>query len=108
MRTAPTPGKRVTQVRPAQRSKPQTPPVHQGSLENHPAGRDSTENRPIRRGSPNDRRHRAARSFILRAVTLAALIGGTAYLAWFSPWARPIHSLTVESAQPTFAPTGQP
>ena len=91
MRKAPTPGKSVTHV----------PPAHRGSPENHSAHRRSPENRLVRRGSPNDRRRRSAQSFLLRAFTLVTLIGGVAYLAWFSPWARPIHSLTVESAQPT-------
>lgn len=91
MRKASPPGKSVTQV----------PPAHRGSPENHSAHRSPPESHPVRRGSPNDRRSRAAQSFILRAFTLVTLIGGVAYLAWFSQWARPIHSLTVESAPPT-------
>lgn len=60
----------------------------------------SSEVRPVRSGTPNERRRRASRDFLLRAFVLVALIGGVAYLSWFSRWAKPIHALQVESVQP--------
>jgi len=40
---------------------------------------------------------------MLRVTLLVTMIVGVAYVAWFSPLARPIHSLTVEAAQPAAA-----
>lgn len=49
------------------------------------------EKRPLR-----ERRKRAARGFALRVVVLVGLIGGVAYAAWFSPWAKPVTSVPTE------------
>lgn len=53
--------------------------------------------RRLRMDTPNVRRRTASRAFIVRVTLLIALIAGVAYFAWFSPWAKPVKSLKIES-----------
>jgi hypothetical protein len=65
-----------------------------------PGKSGTIESRPAREGSPNERRHKSAQAFILRVILLTALIASVAYGAWFAPWARPVHTLDVETIRP--------
>ena len=53
--------------------------------------------------SPNVRRRKASNAFALRVALLLFLMAGIAYAAWFSPWAKPIHSIKMESGAPSVA-----
>ncbi len=44
-----------------------------------------------------ERRRRAAKWFWARVLLLTLVIGGVAYSAWFSPWARAPHAVVVET-----------
>ncbi|HLJ54385.1 MAG TPA: hypothetical protein VKT77_05045 [Chthonomonadaceae bacterium] len=64
---------------------------------NSAASGSGKSSRELRMDTPNVRRRNASRAFILRVTLLMALIGGVAYIAWFSPWARPVKTLRVVS-----------
>ena len=66
----------------------------------HAGKSGTTEIQQTRKGSPNDRRRRSSQAFLLRIALLMLSIAGIAYTAWLAPWAKPRHSLKVETVQP--------
>ena len=54
-----------------------------------------------RGGSTESQRRRSARAFGIVVFLLISLIIGLGYLAWFSPWARPIHTVKVDTIPAT-------
>ena len=46
-----------------------------------------------------ERRKQASRWFTLRVCLLLVLIGGLAYSAWLSPWAKASHPVRIETVR---------
>ena len=60
-------------------------------------GKDLPKTRTLKGGAtPNERKRYRTRQFQGRVAVVLLLIGIVVYLAWFSPWSKPVRNLDIQ------------